>query len=150
MQKKLLLLTFLTSISLLSFGQFFYTDYTTVDNVEISYKWKTVKEGQKELRLKLKNHNPYPILLNLEVDYYMNGILKEEVNLDNFCLNDGRMVAGKMNGIIFTTSILSNEDLESEHFEFKINDILVEQTESCKKVEKEDDDEWDMNEADDQ
>lgn len=154
MSKKLLLLFPLIFISLLSFGQFFYTDYTSVDQVDISYKWKNVKESPKELRLKLKNHNPYPVLLSLEVDYYMNGILKENVELDAFCLNAGRMVAGKLNGIIFTSSLLSNEELESGDFEFKINDIQVEQTETCKtgKKEKEEQegDEWEMMETEEE
>ena len=137
MYKRIILLLIVSFFGLQSYGQFCYDEYTTKDNVKISYKWKDVKDGPKELRFKLKNRNKYPVMVNLEVDYYMSGILQESSVLEDFCLNKKQLVAGKMNGVIFTTTELSNEDLESEDFKLEINNISIEKTERCPEKDEE-------------
>lgn len=126
MRKKFLMLFPLILSSLLSFGQFFYKSHSIVDSVEISYKWKEVKDGPKELRLKFKNKNVHPVLIDLSVDYYMTGVLEESSPLENFCVNGRSMVAGTLDGVIITSSNLSNKQLNSDDFKFEINDISVE------------------------
>lgn len=135
MSIKTVFLALLTFISLNAFSQFCYTDHSTVDNVEISYKWKEVKDGHTELRLKLKNRNPHAVNISLEADYYLSGILKESSSLENFCLKANKMVAGKFNGVIFTATGISNEDLKSEEFSLEFNNILVEELEDCPEKE---------------
>lgn len=119
-----------------SFAQFCYTEHSVTDNVKISYKWKEIKDGPTELRLKFKNKNPHAVLVNLEVDYYLSGILKESSQLEDFCLKAKQMVAGKFNGVIFTTTVLSNEELNSEEFKLEINDITTTKVENCPEREK--------------
>lgn len=133
MKKKILLLMPLLMTYLFSFGQFFYTDHSVVESVEISYKWKVVKDGPKELRLKFKNRNHHAVLISLSTDFYMNGFLEESSPLVDFCINNRSMVAGKLDGVIITSSALTNEQLNSEDFEFKINDITVQEIQqSCR------------------
>lgn len=131
MKKKILLIFPLIMFSLISYGQFFYTDHSTVDSVEISYKWKEYSEEPTQLRLKFKNRNNHAVLISLDVDYYMNGILSESSTVDNFCVHRKGMVAGKLNGIIITSTELSNEELQSSDFELRINNIKIMEADEC-------------------
>lgn len=116
-----------------AFAQFGYKNvHDTIDGVAISYKWSHSKCLNKssplQLRLKIKNTNDYDVKINFELAYLLDHIVKFKSGEQETVIKSGRARSGKLNGFYFQTDKLSNEEIESEKFEwdflkFEVNKI---------------------------
>ncbi len=104
-------------------AQYGYTEYQTIDGVEISYKWSHAKfrdkDSPKQLRLKIKNTTEQKVTVNFEVTYTLRGKTEFKSGELEAEIKPGKSISGKLNGFYFETpSNISNEDLESDDFEW--------------------------------
>ncbi len=117
-------------------GQRRYVDHSTVEGVEIQYRWTNSRwlnsSSPLELRLKIKNTNDYPIEISYVIDFYMGPLLEESSDLTTLCINPRLAKTGRLNGVYYRSSRLSNEQLESDEFEWEIRDLEIERVESCR------------------
>lgn len=139
MTKKIQLISLLLFLSTSIFAQCKYEEYTTKDNVELSYKWKRTKlfdkTSPKVVLIKLENENDYSALISFKADYYLDGVLEETNTITDFCMKANKTYRGKINGIILETEKLNNGDFRQDGFKLEFNDIKIEKTEGCSSEE---------------
>lgn len=113
-----------------------YVDHSTVDGVDIQYRWARSKwldkSSQLELRLKLKNNNDYPVEISYVIEFYMGPMLEETSDVTELCINPKLAKTGRINGMYYRSSSLSNQQLESDEFSWEIRDLEIEKVESCR------------------
>jgi hypothetical protein len=113
-----------------------FVDHSTVDGVTIQYRWANSKGRDKnsplELRLKIKNNNSYPVRVSYEIEFFMGPVLEESSDQTVLCINPKLARTGRINGMYYRSSKLSNEQIESEDFLWEINDLTIEEVESCR------------------
>lgn len=113
-----------------------YVDHSTVDGVDIQYKWSHSKWFDKssplELRLKIKNNNDYPVEVSYEIEFYMGPVMEETSDITKICINPKLAKTGRINGMYYQSSKLSNKELESEEFTWEITNLEIERVESCR------------------
>lgn len=109
-----------------------YTEIIQKDQVSALYKWKTDKEGKKQLLIKFKNKSKSPQNINLELGFFLTGI-KEETAQVSACAQ-GSFFANlfpTVYGIYSET--LTNEQLEQVEIGISPADFQLEKTEKCEK-----------------
>jgi hypothetical protein len=113
-----------------------FVDHSTVDGVDIQYRWANSKWLDKnsplELRLKIKNNNSYPVRVSYEIEFYMGPMMEESSDLTELCINPKLARTGRINGMYYRSARLSNSQIESEDFTWEINDLTIEEVESCR------------------
>jgi hypothetical protein len=113
-----------------------YIDHSTVEGVEIQYRWANSKFFDKssplELRLKIKNTNSYPVNVIYDIEFYMGAILKETSEETELCINPKLAKTGRINGMFYRSNSLRNSDIESDEFSWEITNLEIERTESCR------------------
>ncbi|MFP4366579.1 MAG: hypothetical protein ACLFQA_05745 [Bacteroidales bacterium] len=113
-----------------------YVDHSTVDGVDIQYRWAHSKWFDKssplELRLKIKNNNDYPVEVSYEIEFYMGPVMEETSDMTKICINPKLAKTGRINGMYYQSSKLSNKELESEEFTWEITNLEIERVESCR------------------
>jgi hypothetical protein len=112
-----------------------YIDHTDQDGVSIQYRWANStrdKDSPLELRLKIKNNNSYPVTVSYDVEFYMGPIMEESSELTELCINPRLAKTGRLNGMYYQSTKLSNEQIESKDFTWEINDLTIERVESCR------------------
>ena len=140
--KRLLTITVFTLIFIISgsyqeaFGQSRYVDHSTEEGVSIQYRWANSKWLDKssplELRLKIKNNNDYPVEINYAIDFYMGPVHEESSDVTELCINPKLAKTGRINGMYYQSSRLSNQQLESDAFIWEIRDLEIDRVESCR------------------
>lgn len=134
--KGLLMFVFLFSFQGLS-AQNPWLPLMEKDGITIDYRWSNEKpfdrNSQLELRLRIRNTNDFNALLNFSVDFYLGPLLEESSDDVELCLQPGRTIMGRLNGVYFRTT-LTNEQIRSEKFKFEINDLGVTLTADCDKM----------------
>lgn len=113
-----------------------YTDHSTVEGIEIQYRWGNSKFFDKssplELRLKIKNTNSYPVNVTYDIEFYMGAVLKETSDETELCINPKLAKTGRINGMFYRSNSLRNSEIESEEFSWEITNLEIERTESCR------------------
>lgn len=113
-----------------------YVDHSTVEGVEIQYRWTNSRffdrSSPLELRLKIKNTNDYPVSVTYDVEFYMGPILEETSDDTQLCINPKLAKTGRINGMYYRSSTLSNEQLESDEFSWELTNLEIERVESCR------------------
>src|SRR5690606_22687643 len=102
--------------------------------VSIKYKWKTNKEGKQELRVKFKNTSGSAVNLDLELGFYLKGVMEEKVQL-NDCLKKSFFDNWFRPIHIISSESLSNEQLKSEDLERQVTEMKTEQVEDCRETD---------------
>lgn len=132
--KGLLIFVFLFSFQAL-YAQNPWLPLMEKDGISIDYRWSNEKpfdrNSQLELRLRIRNSNDHHAQLNFSVDFYMGPLLHESSEEVEICLNPGRTLHGRLNGVYFRTTTLTNEQIRSEKFKFEINDLVVTEAAAC-------------------
>lgn len=112
-----------------------FIDHSTVDGVDIQYRWANEtrdKDSPLELRLKIKNNNSYPVQVSYEIEFYMGPMMEESSEPTELCINPKLARTGRINGMYYRSTKLSNEQMESEDFIWEINDLKIEKVDSCR------------------
>lgn len=111
-----------------------YEEYTTVDSLVVSTKWQEGKKGKPSLLfIKVQNQSSSDLKYTLGIDFFFEGRTVESSEETEYCLKSGQTKMGKLNGIYFQSSKLSNEDLKSPDFEFELTGLDIERIENCPK-----------------
>ena len=117
-------------------AQWRYVDHSTVDGVDIQYRWSHSRwfnrSSPLELRLKIKNNNDYPVEISYVIDFYMGPVHEESSDVTELCINPKLAKTGRINGMYYQSSRLSNQQLESDAFSWEIRDLEIERVESCR------------------
>ena len=117
-------------------GQRRYVDHSTVEGVSIQYRWAHSnwldRSSPLELRLKIKNNNDYPIEISYVIDFYMGPVHEESSDVTELCINPKLAKTGRINGMYYQSSRLSNQQLESDAFIWEIRDLEIDRVESCR------------------
>lgn len=113
----------------------FYDEFKTEDGVEFSYRWTRSnffdRSSPLELRLKVKNTNDYPVEVSFQVDFYMGPVVKESSNTTKLCIRPKLAKTGRLNGVYYRSSVLSNEEIESDDFEWILEELEIKRVEDC-------------------
>ncbi len=112
-----------------------YQEFKTEDGVEFSYRWSRSsffdRSSPLELRLKVQNTNDYPVEVSFQVDFYMGPVVKESSQTTELCIRPKLAKTGRLNGVYYRSSVLSNEEIESDDFEWLIEDLEIKKVEGC-------------------
>lgn len=112
-----------------------YVDHSTVEGVDIQYRWANSKwlrsDSPLELRLKIKNNNDYPVEISYVIEFYMGATMEETSDVTELCINPKLAKTGRINGMYYRSSSLSNQQIESDKFSWEIHDLEIERVESC-------------------
>lgn len=113
-----------------------YVDHSIVDGVEIQYRWANSKwldsSSPLELRLKIKNNNDYPVEVSYTIEFFMGPMHEESSDVTELCINPKLAKTGRINGMYYQSSSLSNQQLESDEFTWEIEDLEIVEVESCR------------------
>jgi hypothetical protein len=112
-----------------------FVDHSTVDGVDIQYRWANEtrdKNSPLELRLKIKNNNSYPVEISYEIEFYMGPMMEESSELTELCINPKLARTGRINGMYYRSARLTNEQIESKDFSWEISDLKIERVDSCR------------------
>ncbi len=130
------LLLIFAGTSHVAFGQRRYVDHSTEEGVSIQYRWANSKwldrSSPLELRLKIKNNNDYPVEISYVIDFYMGPVHEESSDVTELCINPKLAKTGRINGMYYQSSRLSNQQLESDAFSWEIRDLEIDRVESCR------------------
>lgn len=132
----------LTISALLAFGnthessaQRRYVEHSEIDGVIIEYRWANSNwldsDSPLELRLRIRNRNRHAVSVNYIIDFYMGPKLMESSDLTELCILSRRSKTGRLNGMYYQSSMLSNEEIESEEFSWEIRDLEIEEVDGC-------------------
>lgn len=117
-------------------AQIRFVDHSEVEGITIQYRWARSKifdrSSPLELRLKIKNNNDYPVEISYVIEFYMGPVLEETSEISELCINPKLAKTGRINGMYYQSSILSNEQMESDQFSWEIEDLEIDRVESCR------------------
>jgi hypothetical protein len=112
-----------------------YEPYQTVNGLILSTKWGKAKNeaGEKKpaLLMKIENTNDHPVDFSFAINFYYEGILRENGKIENQCLEGLKSAVGKLNGVYFIPTKFSPDQLKSSDFEFTLESIEVVKSEGC-------------------
>jgi hypothetical protein len=130
-----LFLTALVFCSSTVFGQSKFQEKTKKDGVSIYYKWSHQnpidKASPLQMVIKTVNENDQAINVSFLILYYIDGVLKEKNEVENFCIKAGKTANGRFNGLVFSTANISNAQIESDNFEWELSDVKIEKLDAC-------------------
>jgi hypothetical protein len=127
------MLVFSISVSLAQRG---YTELKTVDNVKIMYSWQKATpmvNSDAALSLRATNQNDYPVKWTFSLVFYHDKKAVHESELTEVCLKPGQSLRGGLAGLRFGMEGLKLEEVNSDHFEWEIEQSTVERVENCNK-----------------
>lgn len=137
--KELTLSISILLFSLIASAQYNCTQVSTVDKVDISYKWRNTKlfdtDSPLELAIKLKNRNDSSVQVSFSVDYYINGLLDGTTKIEEFCIKKNKTARGEYNGLLLTSEGKTEELVTSEEFKVEFNSIDIKKVPSCDEKE---------------
>ncbi len=131
----LLFMLFIFTVNIDSARAQFYDEFKTEEGVEFSYRWTRSnffdRSSPLELRLKVKNTNDYPVEVSFQVDFYMGPVVKESSHTTKLCIRRKLAKTGRLNGVYYRSSVLSNEEIESDEFEWMLEELEIKRVEDC-------------------
>lgn len=110
-----------------------YKVYKEVDGVVFSTRW--VKEkwykrtSPKVLSVRVQNMNSYEVKYTLGVEIFKNTLMLESFPEEEHTLGAGKKVTGRLNGIMFKPTKISDEDIEKSDFEIELSGLVVTRSE---------------------
>jgi hypothetical protein len=66
------------------------------------------------------------------IDFYMGPMHEESSDVTELCINPKLAKTGRINGMYYQSSRLSNQQLESDAFSWEIRDLEIDSVESCR------------------
>ena len=107
----------------------------SLNGVEFWHKWKHSKCFNKksplQLNVKVKNTNTYCVKVELQVNYYQSGIIKEQSDTISLCLNPNQSKQGNKNGLNFSAGSFTNAEINNPEFTYEVNPIKIIKMRSC-------------------
>ncbi len=95
------------------------------DSLIISGKWVNSntfdQESPLELRLKIENRGKKLKELSFEILLYMDKVLKEKSEKIEISIKPGKVKQGKINGVRFLPTILTNDEISGKRFSWEIS-----------------------------
>ena len=95
------------------------------DKLEISGKWAHTKifdeTSPLELRLKIENTGDSAITFNYQISLYMDVLIKEQSEPEQFTIKAGKIKQGKLNGVRFLPATLTNDEIQSKDFSWQVS-----------------------------
>lgn len=123
---------------LISFGCYSQKNETVKDSLnglEFYYNWKDSncfhKKKPLQLNVKVKNTNTYSVKLQFQVNYYQSGIIIEQSDTINLCLNPNQSKNGSKNGLNFSAEHFTRDDINKPSFTLEIHPIQIIKMRSC-------------------
>lgn len=123
------------SISI-SMAQRGYTELTTVDSVKIMYSWQKATpmvNSDAVLSLRATNQNDFPVKWTFTLVFYHDKKAVHESEVTEVCLKPGQSLRGGLAGLRFGMEGMKMEEVNSDHFEWEIEQSKVERVENCEK-----------------
>lgn len=106
-----------------------FEEKTKKDGVSVYYKWSHQnpidKNSPLQMVFKMVNENEESVQVSFDILYYIEGVLKEKNGVKDFCIKGGKTANGRFNGLVFSTSNISNAQIESDVFEWELSDMKV-------------------------
>lgn len=106
-----------------------YKVFKEVDGVIFSTRWVKEKwykrSSSKVLSVRVQNRNAYEVNYTLGVEIFRNTIMLESFPEEEYTLGAGKKVTGRLNGIMFKPTKISNEDIEKADFELELSGLDV-------------------------
>lgn len=135
MKKYTIIIVLTIGMSFQMMAQWGYDEYIRKDGLKISTKWSKAKNeaGEKKpaLFFAMENLNDYDVEYSFEILLYYEGLLKENGAIEAECLQAQKSQVGKLNGIYFIPEKFTEQQLKNSDFNFEIESVMVEKTESC-------------------
>ncbi len=133
--KKFTLSLSITLLGLIASAQYSYTAVNTLNNVELSYKWRNTvlfdTDSNLELAIKLKNRNDSAVSVSFAVDYYINGMLDGTTLIENYCIEAKKTARGEYNGLLLNSEGKTEELVTSEEFKLEFNNVSIKKVAGC-------------------
>ena len=86
---------------------------------------KRAEEGPKELCVVVRNTNTYSVKVSFSVAFFTDGAADEESEAVNLCIQPGKEMKGKKNGLCWLIDEANNKKIEDGSFEWDLNDVTV-------------------------
>ena len=106
-----------------------YKVYKEVDGVVFSTRWVKEKwykrSSPKVLSVRVQNKNNYQVKYTLGVEIFKNTVMLESFPEEEYTLGAGKKVTGRLNGIMFKPTKISNEEIEKADFELELSGLEV-------------------------
>lgn len=106
-----------------------YQVYKEVDGVVFSTRWVKEKwykrNSPKVLSIRVENKNSYAVKYTLGAEIFKNTVLLESFPEEDFELAGGKRITGRLNGIMFKPTKLSNDDIEKGDFDLELSGLEV-------------------------
>lgn len=122
-------------------AQFGYEKYTTLNGLEIAYKYGEAKDEEGKFRpalmLKVKNTNDYAAEYTYSLDFYNEGILRETSGTITECVPPRSTRMGKLNGTYYLITQFSLEQVQQKAVKLEINELEINRVEECPEEETE-------------
>lgn len=124
----------LISLSVYSQQKEVKSDMLSLNGVEFWHKWKSSKCSKKtpvQLNVKVKNTNTYSVKVELQINYFQSGILKEQSDTISLCLNPNQTKQGSKNGLNFSSGSFTKAEINNPSFTYEVNPIKIIKMRSC-------------------
>jgi hypothetical protein len=106
-----------------------YKVFKEVDGVIFSTRWVKEKwykrSSSKVLSVRVQNRNAYEVKYTLGVEIFRNTVMLESFPEEEYTLGAGKKVTGRLNGIMFKPTKISNEDIEKADFELELSGLDI-------------------------
>ena len=100
-----------------------------VDGVVFSTRWVKEKwfkrNSPKVLSVRVQNKNSHAVKYTLGAEIFKNTVLLESFPEEEYELAAGKKVTGRLNGIMFKPTKLSNEEIEKGDFDLELSGLEV-------------------------
>lgn len=135
MKKIIILILSLLSTAYLFTQNKFITLAETTNNIEVSYKISHLnffdKNSPAVMIFKLKNNNSFDVQVSLQIEYHIGISKKYKSEIVNVCIPSGRIIGGRMHGLMFELKTTDLNIFDSEENEWFFSIFKVEQIEKC-------------------
>jgi hypothetical protein len=107
------------------------------DGLQITYqfselKGKRAEEGPQELCIVILNKNEYDVKVTFSLAFFKDGLVDEESAVIKLCIPSGKEMKGKKNGLCWLIDEDNDKKIKEDAFDWDLNDLTVEKTNSCK------------------
>jgi hypothetical protein len=106
-----------------------YQVFKEVDGVVFSTRWVKEKwykrNSPKVLSVRVQNKNEYTVKYTVGVEIFKNTVLLESLPEEEYTLDAGKRVTGRLNGIMFKPAKLTSEEIEKGDFDLELSGLEV-------------------------
>ncbi len=106
-----------------------YQVFKEVDGVVFSTRWVKEKwykrNSPKVLSVRVQNKNEYAVKYTIGIEIFKNTVLLESLPEEEYTLDAGKRVTGRLNGIMFKPSKLTAEEIEKSEFDLELSGLEV-------------------------